>query len=315
MHVSHASRNRLAARLALQGMAPTADAASPTSAKQTVLAVLLQAKGLHRYGSFRAAYDKAARAVDRQLSGSTPSRAQFYRWLTGELRGLPHPDHCRVLEHMLAGYSMQQLFERCPAGSVPAPAIAPAVNNHASAPPPHVADVVGVFASRSDFAASVQPQALFDGAGRIRAAGLSLNMICQQLPDQHLRRLLTGGTQLTCLFLDPNGSAIKTREQEEEHPPGHLSTLTSLNIEVMRRLRDRLPAEAQERFRIAIYDETIRFNIVLVDDQTCIVQPYLPQARGIDSPTLVIRRTDQPGGLYPVFEQVYESIQERSKLL
>ncbi len=285
------------------------------SAQPTVLAVLLQAKGLHRYGSFRPAYDKAARAIDRDLGGTAPSRAQFYRWLTGELRGLPYPDHCRVLEHMLAGYSAEQLFEPCPADGAPLPAIATATagRKDGQASPSPVADVAAVFASRSEFAASVKPQALFEGAQRIRAAGLSLNLICQQLPDQQLRRMLVGGTQLTCLVLDPNGNAIKAREQEEEHPAGHLATLTGLNIEVMRRLRDRLPAEAHDRFRIAVYDETIRFNIVVVDDHTCVVQPYLPQARGIDSPTLLIRRNGEPGGLYPVFEQVYESIQERSK--
>jgi hypothetical protein len=64
-----------------------------------------------------------------------------------------------------------------------------------------MADVAAVFVSRSDFAANVEPRALFDGASRIRAAGLSLNLICQQVPDQHLRRMLTEVAQLTCLFL------------------------------------------------------------------------------------------------------------------
>ena len=73
-----------------------------------------------------------------------------------------------------------------------------------------------------DFAAQVEPRALFNSASRIRAVGLSLNLICQQLPDQHLRGMLTGGTQLTCLFLDPDGEAIKAREREEETP--HLAT-------------------------------------------------------------------------------------------
>src|SRR6266581_3167393 len=98
----------------------------PMSTQPTVLAALLQAKGLHRYGSFRAAYDKAARAIDRELGGTAPSRAQFYRWLAGELRGLPYPDHCRVLEYMLGGYSTQQLFEPCPANGAPAPGSAAA---------------------------------------------------------------------------------------------------------------------------------------------------------------------------------------------
>ena len=92
------------------------------TAHPTVLAVLLEDRGLHRYGSFCAAYQKAAGALDKQLAHSVPSRAQFHRWLTGELRGLPYTDHCRVLEHMLAGYSAQQLFAPCPDGTLPAPA-------------------------------------------------------------------------------------------------------------------------------------------------------------------------------------------------
>ena len=45
---------------------------------------------------------------------AAPSRAQFHRWTTGGLRGLPYTDHCRVLEHMLTGYSAAQLLQPCP---------------------------------------------------------------------------------------------------------------------------------------------------------------------------------------------------------
>ncbi|HEX9515398.1 MAG TPA: hypothetical protein VF940_04390 [Streptosporangiaceae bacterium] len=51
----------------------------------------------------------------------------------------------------------------------------------------------------------------------------------------------------------------------------------------------------------------------MVDDHTCVAQPYLPNARGIDSPTLLIRAMAASGGLYPVFEQFYEALVERSR--
>jgi hypothetical protein len=288
-----------------------------------LLAALLEGKGLHRYGTFRAAYEKAARSVDRDLGGSAPSRAQFHRWLTADLRGLPYTDHCRVLEHMLPGYSAAQLFQPCPASGIPVPVrgaadtrISPVLHNgHALPGTAALADVTAVFASRSEFVAAIEPRTLFQDASHIRAAGLSLNMICQQVSDQQLLRMLAEGTQVTCLFLDPSGEAIKAREREEGHPPGHLTGWTTLNIDVMSRLRDRLPADAQDRMRLGIYDETIRFNIVLVDERVCVVQPYLPHARGIESPTFVIRPDGAPGGLYPVFEQVYDSIAERSRPL
>jgi hypothetical protein len=287
----------------------------PMSGQPTLLAALLESKGLQRYGSFRVAYEKAARSLDRERGGIAPSRAQFHRWLTGDLRGLPHTDHCRVLEHLLTGYSCAQLFKPCPDGiPPPASSASPAAQGAYGLPASAgVADVAAVFASRSEFAASIEPRILFDGASRIRACGLSLNLICQQVPDQQLRRMLAEGTQIACLFLDPDGEAIKAREQEEEYTAGHLTGLNNINIQVMTKLRDHLPPEAQERLHLGVYDETIRFNIILVDDQTCVAQPYLPQARGIDAPVLLMRRNGAPGSLYPVFEQVYEAIAERSR--
>jgi hypothetical protein len=289
------------------------------TAYPTVLAALLEDRGLHRYGSFRAAYHKAASGLDKQLAHSVPSRAQFHRWLTGELRRLPYTDHCRVLEQMLAGYSAQQLFAPCPDGILPAPARDQRKTTaHAAAPglaPAGMAGVVAVFASRTEFTAKVDPISLFDSARRVRAAGLSLNLICQQIPDQYLRQWLAEGGELSCLFLDPDGEAITAREREEEHLPGNLSVLTRLNIDILARFRDRLPDGAGDRLRLAIYDETIRFNLIISDNRTCVAQPYLPQARGVDSPTMLIQATSAPSGLFGVFEQVYEALAERSKLV
>ena len=176
-----------------------------------------------------------------------------------------------------------------------------------------MAGVVAAFASRTEFAAKIDPISLFDSARRVRAAGLSLNLICQQVPDQYLRQWLADGGDLTCLFLDPDGEAIRAREKEEDHLPGNLSALTRLNIDILARVRDRLPDGAGQRLRLAIYDETIRFNLILSGDRTCVAQPYLPRARGVDSPTMLIQATNAPGGLFPVFEQVYEALAERSK--
>ncbi|WP_369690116.1 DUF5919 domain-containing protein [Nocardia inohanensis] len=36
------------------------------------------------------------------------------------------------------------------------------------------------------------------------------------------------------------------------------------------------------------------------------MQPYLPRARGVDSPTLVARRSDH-AGLFDTFNQVFET--------
>ncbi|GAA3146858.1 hypothetical protein GCM10010486_10720 [Nonomuraea roseoviolacea subsp. carminata] len=90
--------------------------------------------------------------------------------------------------------------------------------------------------------------------------------------------------------------------------------LTTLDITTLTRLRDRLDPEATKRLELRVYDETIRFNILIVDRGLCIVQPYLPQARGVDSPTLVIADNTAADGLFPVFDQVFTDMWERSTL-
>jgi hypothetical protein len=160
------------------------------------------------------------------------------------------------------------------------------------------------------------PHTMFESATSIRAAGLSLNLICQHYSDSELLQILARGTTLRCLLLDPRGEAMKAREAEEGYAPGYLSSLTELNIQnLIRRVRDRLPTDRQAGLEIAVYDETVRFNILLIDADLCIAQPYMPEARGVDSPTFVIRRKWVEAGLYPVFEHIFNSLWERGRPL
>jgi hypothetical protein len=86
-----------------------------------MLKVLLREKHWQNYSTFSAEYDKAAQRVEAELVGGYPSRAQLHRWLTGGLRSLPYPDHCRVLEEMFPGWTAEQLFQPADAGR-PVPA-------------------------------------------------------------------------------------------------------------------------------------------------------------------------------------------------
>lgn len=269
-----------------------------------LLQFLLRQRQWHRYGLFRAAYDEAARRVDRELVGTAPSRAQLHRWLSGGLKRLPYTDHCRVLERMFPGWTADQLFGPCPDDVLGDPEPAGGCGT---------ADVTAVFPTRAGFTGAMPPDRLFDDAREIRVAGLSLNLICQQYPDQHLRRLVEGGAELRCLFLDPDGEAIRAREHEEGYTDHQLATLTRMNIAVLARVRDRLAPAARERLVLAVYDETIRFTIVLVDGELCVVQPYLPHARGLDSPTFVLRRRPDGSGLYSTFDGIYTELWERSR--
>jgi Domain of unknown function (DUF5919) len=276
------------------------------------------------YATFCAEYDKIAKALDRRLTGTWPSRAQFQRWLAGELRGLPYPDACRVLEAMFPDWTAEQLFAVYPDHRV-AQFAGPEVNNKQPAHSERVIDadrlsgdryqdVSAVYATRSEFISDMPAHTLFDNARSIRACGLSLNLICQQYSEHSLRRLAEGGTSIQCLFLDPGGVAIRQRELEENYTPGTLSELTRINIRSLQdRVRGPLPDGARSRLEIATYDETIRFNIILVDNEIGVVQPYLPALRGIDSPTLVLRRRSENQGLFPVFEAIVSSLWTRAR--
>lgn len=175
------------------------------------------------------------------------------------------------------------------------------------------ADLAGVFSSRAAFSSALPPHVLFDGAHEIAMSGLSLNLICQQYPDQRLIPLIEGGCTIRCLFLAPYGSSIQFREHEEDYPSGHLSMLTEMNMHILTRLRSRLRDDAQPRLRIRTYDEPLRFNIVLVDRRIAVVQPYMPAVRGVDSPTFLLRRLASGHGLFPAFETVFTWIWDRGK--
>jgi hypothetical protein len=58
------------------------------AAKPIALKALLQQHHLQTHSAFRRGYDRVAAKVDPTLKGGWPSKAQFCRWLSGELIGL-----------------------------------------------------------------------------------------------------------------------------------------------------------------------------------------------------------------------------------
>lgn len=75
------------------------------------LRVLVHERHWQKHETFQTEYDKAARKVDQSLVGTCPSRAQLHRWMSGQVKKLPYPDACRVLEKMFEGWTAAQLFD------------------------------------------------------------------------------------------------------------------------------------------------------------------------------------------------------------
>jgi hypothetical protein len=78
------------------------------STDTTLLKELLRQRHL-KYETFRVEYERVAGQI--AADGVAPSKAQYYRWLSGQLRGgLPYPDACRVLESMFSPWKAADLL-------------------------------------------------------------------------------------------------------------------------------------------------------------------------------------------------------------
>jgi transcriptional regulator with XRE-family HTH domain len=81
--------------------------------RPTLLRALIVQRHWQRFQTFEAQFRHAARELakkehDPDLAKLTVSSRQWERWYAGNVKTEPHPDACRVLEHMF-GYPAEQL--------------------------------------------------------------------------------------------------------------------------------------------------------------------------------------------------------------
>jgi hypothetical protein len=101
---------------------PEQHAAEP--GQPTLLRALITERHWQRFKTFEAQFRRAARELaererDPDLAKLTVSSRQWERWYAGSVKTEPHPDACRVLEHMF-GYPIQQLLAAGEIGQEPA---------------------------------------------------------------------------------------------------------------------------------------------------------------------------------------------------
>ncbi|MFE0450514.1 SAV2148 family HEPN domain-containing protein [Streptomyces sp. NPDC058914] len=178
------------------------------------------------------------------------------------------------------------------------------------------ADVVAVHSDRVRLLRQFPAEDIFDGARRLDAVGISLNLLVQNFSGRRLVRLAEAGARVRLLFLNPASSAVKRRERELGMKRGELSRAVEMNILHMRRVRSRLRDPGA--FQIQVYDETPRFSAYLVDgdgsDGVAVVQSYLRRMRGMEAPVLVLRngsrvvKSDEAdeGGLFAAYREEFE---------
>jgi hypothetical protein len=84
-----------------------------TTEQSTLLKLLLTQRHWQKFETFRVEYLRTAHRLAPELASTSPSKSQFYRWLSGQLKGgIPYPDACRVLEAMFPPWRAEELF--CP---------------------------------------------------------------------------------------------------------------------------------------------------------------------------------------------------------
>lgn len=74
------------------------------------LKALLRARHMHGYSEFVAEYRRHAKALDLPVIPEPPTKAHYYKWVAGQVKGLPRGPHCLVLEHMFPGWTVERLF-------------------------------------------------------------------------------------------------------------------------------------------------------------------------------------------------------------
>jgi hypothetical protein len=80
------------------------------SDQEIALKVLISQRHMS-YEAFCREWDRVAGNTDDALKGHYPGRAQYYRWLRGDLANKrPYPDACRMLEAMFPGWPVERLF-------------------------------------------------------------------------------------------------------------------------------------------------------------------------------------------------------------
>jgi phosphatidylserine/phosphatidylglycerophosphate/cardiolipin synthase-like enzyme len=205
------------------------------NAKPIVLKMLLQQRHLQTYSTFCREYDRVAATADPTLRGGWPSRAQFYRWLSGDLIGLPYADHCRILEALFPGWKVDQLFQTHDGGIdyIPEPPTSqpqtPTIRSIApTEPADHTVDqVVAFYPHRSDTPKKLWMDLLVQAQEEISLFANASLFLPEENPEAIgiLNAKAASGVRVRILLGDPEHPAVELRGKEErlfEAIPGRI---------------------------------------------------------------------------------------------
>ena len=292
----------------------TSDSVTTQGARPIVLKVLLRGRHLQSHRAFCREYDKVAEKVDKSLKGSYPSKAQFYRWLSGELVGLPYADHCRILEAMLPGWQAEQLFQPHDGGIefVPEPPTSPAsqaVALPSSAMEPRGnPEVVEVFPHRSAIPAELWSRLLDDSGERIDVLCLAaLFLVERPTFAKQIKQKASDGAKIRLLFGDPDADEATKRSEEERLDARTVSARIRNALAFLRPL-DGMPGVEARLHTTTLYNSVFRF------DDEMVINTHVYGLPGAHAPALHLRHTPK-GDMFETYMESFENVWTAAKPL
>lgn len=264
------------------------------------LKYLLQQRHWQTHRTFCAEYDAVAATIDQDLIRTWPSRAQLHRWLSGELKGLPYPHHCRILEKMFPGWSAAQLF---------APPLPDEVNlltetvqlspDQAVRQADDLKSGLKVFIDLNDQDNRLIAQRIRAGKNVFFAAHTGYNALVSQYQSA-IRDAIATGCKLRVVITDPDGPLMAQSELTRRLCP---SIRQEGEIQDVLRACARFRQEARKsnqdstNVQTRVYSGVPNMNALLVDGWLRVI-PYLPLVDGAECPVFEHEfNMDQPSAL------------------
>lgn len=171
-------------------------------------------------------------------------------------------------------------------------------------------EVREVFARRSSMSQKCNLPEMVASAKNIRCLGISNSELTSKMDPEAIKFALSHGANIELMFLDPDGEYTAMREKEEGLRPGRIKNITLNNLETAFDIKNNLPCEEKERYRLYKYDLQPRLNVIILDSHI-ILQYYANSIPGLSNPCFLIERQDI-SPLYDFCVSVYEELKKNA---
>lgn len=172
-------------------------------------------------------------------------------------------------------------------------------------------EVAEVFAKRSAMSQMCNLSEMAAYGKTIRCLGISNSEMTIKMNPEALIFALKQGADIEILFLNPDSEYTLQREKEENLREGRIKSITVSNIEYAIDLKESLPDDLKNKFRLYTYDALPRMNVIVIDTDI-ILQYYANKVAGMSNPCFLIKKKDI-SPLYDFCLNTYNSIKEISK--